>query len=78
MREYLRVAFHRVPIGVRTRNIGQRVLHGMISAPARWRLDHNYYSFPLELWLKDKVNQWLEPPKPKVDAHRLEAEAVTC
>jgi anaerobic magnesium-protoporphyrin IX monomethyl ester cyclase len=78
MREYLRVAFNRVPIGIRTRNVGQRVLHGMISAPARWRLDHNYYSFPLELWLKDKVNHWLEPPKPKVDAHRLEAEAVTC
>jgi len=78
MREYLRVAFNRVPIGIRTKNLRQRVVHGMISGPARWRLDHNYYSFPLELWVKDKVNQWFEPPKSKVDAHRLEAEAVTC
>src|SRR5579872_3550514 len=78
MREYLRVAFNRVPIGIRTKNLRQRVVHGMISGPARWRLDHNYYSFPLELWVKDKVNQWFEPPKSKVDAHLLEAEAVTC
>jgi radical SAM superfamily enzyme YgiQ (UPF0313 family) len=78
MREYLRVAFHRVPIGVRRRNRWQRMLHELISAPARWRLDHNWYSFPLELWVKDLANRWAEPPKPKIDAHRLEAEAVTC
>jgi anaerobic magnesium-protoporphyrin IX monomethyl ester cyclase len=78
MREYLRVAFTRVPIGVRRKNLLQRAVHELIGIPARWRLDHNVYSFPFELWLKDAVNRWAEPPKANVDAHRLEAEAVTC
>src|SRR5271169_718860 len=73
MREYLRVAFNRVPIGIRRKNALQRVVHGMIGLPARWRLDHDYYSFPFELWLKDVVNRWVDSPKAKVDAHRLEA-----
>ena len=44
MREYLRVAFNRVPIGVQRKNTLQRVVHGMIGVPARWRLDHDFYS----------------------------------
>ena len=78
MREYLRVAFHRIPIGVRRTNAFQHAIHELIAAPARWRLDHDFYSWPVELWLKDAANRWLTPPKPKVDAHQLEAEAVTC
>jgi hypothetical protein len=78
MRDYLRVAFNRVPIGIKRKNVVQRVMHGMIGVPARWRLDHDVYAFPFELWLKDQVNGWVDPPKPKVDAQRLEAEAVTC
>jgi anaerobic magnesium-protoporphyrin IX monomethyl ester cyclase len=78
MRDYLRIAFDRVPIGVKQKNRLQRVIHGMIGTPARWRLDHSFYSFPFEIWLKDKVNRLAEPMKPKVDAHQLEAEVVTC
>lgn len=78
MREYLRIAFHRIPIGVQRKNFLQRIVHGMIAIPARWRLDHNFYAFPFELWLKDFVNRLMEPPKSKVDAHRLETEVVTC
>ena len=78
MREYLRVAFNRVPIGVQRKNSLQRLVHGMIEIPARWRLDHHIYGFPVELWLKDLANRLVEPPKSKVDAHRLEAEIVTC
>jgi len=78
MREYLRVAFNRVPIGVRRKNSLQRLVHGMIEIPARWRLDHHLYGFPVELWLKDLANRLVEPPKSKVDAHQLEAEVVTC
>jgi len=78
MREYLRIAFHRVPIGVKQKNRLQRVVHGMIGVPARWRLDHHYYSYPIELWLKELVSSRLAAPKSKVDAHQLEAEAVTC
>ena len=78
MREYLRVAFNRVPIGVQRKNSLQRLVHGMIEIPARWRLDHGLYAFPVELWLKDLANRLVEPPKSKVDAHQLEAEVVTC
>lgn len=78
MREYLRIAFNRVPIGVHRKNSLQRLVHGMIELPARWRLDHHVYSLPIELWLKDFANRLVEPPKSKVDAHQLEAEAVTC
>jgi radical SAM superfamily enzyme YgiQ (UPF0313 family) len=78
MRDYLRVAFDRVPIGVSRRSRVQRVVHGMIGTPARWRLDHNFYSFPVELRLKKWADRLVEPPKAKVDAHMLEAEVVTC
>jgi radical SAM superfamily enzyme YgiQ (UPF0313 family) len=78
MREYLRVAFNRVPIGVHRKNSLQRLVHGMIEVPARWRLDHNLFSFPFELWLKNLANRIAEPPKAKVDAHKLATEAVTC
>jgi anaerobic magnesium-protoporphyrin IX monomethyl ester cyclase len=78
MREYLRVAFNRIPIGVRRKGMLQRVVHGMIGVPARWRLDHDFYAFPFELWLKDWANRVVAPPKAKVDAQRLEAEVVTC
>jgi anaerobic magnesium-protoporphyrin IX monomethyl ester cyclase len=78
MREYLRIAFHRVPIGRKRIPGWVRAIHDLISVPARWRLDHNVYGLPVELWLKDLANHFVEAPKAKVDAHRLEAEAVTC
>jgi len=78
MRDYLRAAFHRVPIGLRRRHSLERLVHGMIAVPARWRLDHDVYGFPVELYLKSRVDQLVKSPKSKVDAHRLEAETVTC
>ena len=44
----------------------------------RWRLDHHVYSFPVELWVRKAAQRVLTPPKPKVDAQQLSAEAVTC
>jgi anaerobic magnesium-protoporphyrin IX monomethyl ester cyclase len=78
MRDYLRVAFHRVPIGIRHHGSLERLAHSMISIPARWRLDHDVYGFPLELYLKKRLDAWLQPPKSKVDAHQLQTEPVTC
>jgi radical SAM superfamily enzyme YgiQ (UPF0313 family) len=78
MREYMRVAFHRVPIGKYRVAALNRVLFDLISRPARWRLDHHVYSFPVELWLRKGMQKMLTPPKPKVDAQQLSAEAVTC
>ncbi len=78
MREYLRVAFNRVPIALWDKSRLNRMVHELISLPARWRLDHDFYKFPVELWVKDLVNQVISPPKPKVDAKRLSPEPVTC
>jgi radical SAM superfamily enzyme YgiQ (UPF0313 family) len=78
MREYMRVAFHRVPIGKYRVPALNRLVFNLISGPARWRLDHHVYSFPVDLWLRKTVQNVIAPPKPKVDAHQLSAEPVTC
>jgi anaerobic magnesium-protoporphyrin IX monomethyl ester cyclase len=75
MREYLRVAFNRVPIAADRRHRVTRLVHNAISVPARWRLDHDLYGFPVELWLKNAVGRVFEPPKPCVDARRLSGKA---
>jgi radical SAM superfamily enzyme YgiQ (UPF0313 family) len=78
MREYLRVAFNRKPIGLTKKHPMNQFVHNLISYPARARLDRNFYSFPVELWVKNVANRVLTPPKSKVDAHQLEAEVVSC
>jgi hypothetical protein len=50
----------------------------MLSIPARWRLDHDVYAFPFELWLNQMGRKVFRPLKPKVDAQQLSAEPVTC
>ncbi len=78
MRDYLRVAFNRVPIAADRRPLVTRLVHTAISLPARWRLDHDFYALPLEIWLKNAVSRAFEPPRPKVDAQQLSAEPVAC
>jgi hypothetical protein len=78
MREYLRVAFNRVPIGVEKKHPVNRLVHKTISLPARWRLDHDLYAAPVELWLKNKANVLFPASKPKVDAQQLSSEVVSC
>lgn len=78
MREYLRVAFNRVPIGVQKKHPVNRLVHKTISLPARWRLDHDVYAAPVELWLKNKANVLFPAAKPKVDAQQLSTEVVSC
>jgi radical SAM superfamily enzyme YgiQ (UPF0313 family) len=78
MREYMRVAFNRVPIGVQKKHPVTQLVHRTISLPARWRLDHDIYAAPIELWLKDKASKIFPPSKSKVDAHQLSSEVVSC
>ena len=78
MRDYMRIAFNRIPIADRRKHPMNRLIHEMISYPARFRLDHDFYALPFELWLKNKANQWFPPVKSKVDAHQLATEVVTC
>ncbi|HYL35551.1 MAG TPA: radical SAM protein [Bryobacteraceae bacterium] len=77
MREYLRVAFNRVPIAKQRQHPISRAVHKMISLPARWRLDHGFYKYPVELRLKDAANRLFQPPEARVDPHPL-AEPATC
>jgi radical SAM superfamily enzyme YgiQ (UPF0313 family) len=78
MRDYLRMAFHRVPIASDRRHAVVRAIHELIARPARWRLDHDVYGFPFEIWIRNWLKQISEQPRPKVDAQQLSAEAVTC
>lgn len=72
MRDYLRIAFDRAPIAADNRGWLTRAIQRMTSYPARWRLDHDFYEFPFELWVNRKLKRILPLPKPNVDAKMLE------
>jgi len=74
MRDYLRIAFERVPIAADRRSPVVKAVHRSISYPARARLRHGLYGFPVEVWLKNAVNRLTESLKPKVDAQQLASE----
>jgi anaerobic magnesium-protoporphyrin IX monomethyl ester cyclase len=77
MREYLRVAFNRVPIAADRRRLPVRLLNQAMSRPARWRLDHDFYSFPFEIWLWKEMSALFEPLKPKGEVRQPSADLVT-
>jgi hypothetical protein len=70
-REYLRIAFDRIPIAADTRGPITRIAQKTISLPARWRLDHDVYRYPIEIWLNNKLKKRTASSKPAVDAKRL-------
>jgi anaerobic magnesium-protoporphyrin IX monomethyl ester cyclase len=72
MRDYLRIAFDRVPIALDTRKRTTRIAQKMLSFPARWRLDHDAYGLPVELWINNRLKRKTPVYKPAVDAKRLE------
>jgi radical SAM superfamily enzyme YgiQ (UPF0313 family) len=79
MRDYLRFAFDRAPIAATSHGWLAKAIRHLTSRPARWRLDHDFYGFPWELWLNRKVKNILTLPKPSVDAKPLEpATAPNC
>ncbi len=78
MRDYLRLAFDRAPIAADRRGHATRMVHHAIGVPARWRLDHDVYGFPFEIWIRNALKRVSEAPKPKVDAQQLSAEPVSC
>jgi anaerobic magnesium-protoporphyrin IX monomethyl ester cyclase len=75
MRDYLRIAFDRVPIAADTRKRSTRIAQKILSFPARWRLDHDLYGLPFELWVNDELKKKTSAFKPAVDAKRLEPAA---
>ena len=80
MRDYLRIAFDRVPIAADRRSRSTKALQKCISLPARWRLEHDAFAVPVELWINNKLKEKTAAAmKPVVDAQRLEpAEQVAC
>lgn len=52
MRDYIRVAFHRVTIGQLPKRAIAEKIYEWIAPTARWRLDHDCYAVPFEVWLK--------------------------
>lgn len=69
-RDYMRIAFDRIPIRKENRNRITRLAQKAISLPARWRLDHDVYRWPVELWVNTQLKKITEF-KPVVDAKRL-------
>ena len=78
MREYMRMAFHRVPVSIHRKDSFTRLAHQLLAIPSRWRLDHDVYGLPLEIWLNQAARRVFKPLKPKVDAQQLSSEPVTC
>jgi anaerobic magnesium-protoporphyrin IX monomethyl ester cyclase len=76
MRDYLRIAFDRIPIAADTRDRATRSIQKLLAHPARWRLDHDFYAMPAELWLNNKLKKRTAASKSAVDAKCLEPVAA--
>jgi anaerobic magnesium-protoporphyrin IX monomethyl ester cyclase len=76
MRDYLRMAFDRFPIAADTRSRATRMIQKSLAVPARWRLDHDFYTLPAEIWINNKLKRRTVAFKPAVDAKRLEPAAA--
>ncbi|HEX6806197.1 MAG TPA: radical SAM protein [Terriglobales bacterium] len=81
MRDYLRIAFDRDPIAKNGPGRFAKTVQHLTAYPARLRLNHDFYSFPVELWVNRQLKNIVKLPKPSVDAKRLEpnpAPAASC
>jgi hypothetical protein len=76
MRDYLRMAFDRVPIAKLDSSSMIQLVQKSLSYPARWRLEHDVYGLPLEVWVNRKLKRFVSVAKPKVDAKQLEPAAA--
>ncbi|MBI4165878.1 MAG: B12-binding domain-containing radical SAM protein [Acidobacteria bacterium] len=79
MREYLRMAFDRQPIAQHEVSPAVRAAQHALSLPARWRLNHDFYALPFEVWINQRLKRRMKVSKPSVDAKLLErAAAANC
>ena len=79
MRDYLRIAFDRVPIAKLNANSTVHVLQKSLAYPARWRLEHDVYGLPVEVWINQRLKRFVSVARPRVDAKQLEpASATNC
>lgn len=78
MRDYLRLAFDRVPIAKLDSNSLIRILQRGLGYPARWRLDHDVYGLPFEIWINQRLKRFVSVAKPSVDAKQLTPATANC
>jgi anaerobic magnesium-protoporphyrin IX monomethyl ester cyclase len=76
MRDYLRIAFDRAPIAANGPGRFAKAIQHVTAYPARVRLNHDFYSFPVELWINRQMKNIVRLPKPNVDAKMLQPEAA--
>lgn len=76
MRDYLRIAFDRAPIALKGPGKFAKKIQHFTAYPARWRLDHDFYRFPLELWVNRQLKNIVKLPKPSVDAKQMGPETA--
>jgi len=72
MRDYLRIAFDRDPIAKNGPGRFAKTVQHLTAYPARMRLHHDFYRFPVELWVNRQLRNIVKLPKPSVDAKTLE------
>jgi radical SAM superfamily enzyme YgiQ (UPF0313 family) len=72
MRDYLRIAFDRDPIAKNGPGRFAKTVQHLTAFPARIRLNHDFYRFPVELWVNRQLKNIVKLPKPSVDAKILE------
>src|ERR1700689_274654 len=63
MRDYLRIAFDRAPIAAKGPGRFAKTVQHLTARPARWRLNHDFYKFPVELWMNRKLKNIVKLPK---------------
>jgi len=76
MRDYLRIAFDRAPIATKGHGWFAKAIQHLTAYPARARLNYDFYSFPVELWINRQLKNIVKLPKPSVDAKRLQPETA--
>jgi len=76
MRDYLRIAFDRAPIATTGHGRFAKAIQHLTAYPARVRLNHDFYNFPVELWINRQLKNIVKLPKPSVDAKRLQPETA--
>jgi radical SAM superfamily enzyme YgiQ (UPF0313 family) len=79
IRDYIRVAFRRVNIGRWRKGLLAKLVYQAIAPLARWRLDHDFYRFPFEVWLKRWVDRMPARADPvQTTPQELPSEALAC
>jgi radical SAM superfamily enzyme YgiQ (UPF0313 family) len=76
MRDYLRIAFDRAPIAAKGPGGVARTVKHFTAYPARWRLRHDVYGLPIELWANRTLKNLVKLSKPSVDAKMMGPETA--